>query len=63
MQLTQSTFSNLLLIKSIRRHNAMEVREELFRLRMSTTEYNDYMREFIDLWIAWIQLLGGIEDE
>ena len=67
LQLNQQVNYQLLMqqfkAKYIRRHNAMEVREELFRLRMSTTEYNDYMREFIDLWIAWIQLLGGIEDE
>ena len=50
--------------KYIRRRNATEVRDALFRFRMlSTTEYNDYEREFIDLWIAWIQLLGGTEDE
>ena len=42
----------------------MEVREELFRLRMSSTmEYIDYEREFIDLWTTWIRLRGGTEDE
>mgnify|MGYP002775680083 FL=1 len=50
--------------KYIRRRNATEVREELFRLRMSsTTEYNDYEREIIDLWSTWIRLRGGTEDE
>ena len=50
--------------KYIRRRNATEVREELFRLRMSsTTEYNDYDREFSDLWSTWIRLRGGTEDE
>ena len=50
--------------KYIRRRNATEVREELFRLRMSsTTEYNDYEREIIDLWSTWIRLCGGTEDE
>ena len=44
--------------------NAMKVREELFRLRMSsTTEYTGYEREFIDLWTMWIRLRGGTEDE
>ena len=29
----------------------------------STIEYNDYEREFIDLWTTWIRLCGGTEDE
>ena len=42
----------------------VEVREELFLLRMSSTmEYIDYEREFIDLWTTWIRLRGGTEDE
>ena len=42
----------------------MEVREELFRLRTSSTmEYTDYEREFIDCWTTWIWLRGGMEDE
>ena len=50
--------------KYIRRRDATEVREALFRLRMSSTmEYNDYEREFIDLWATWIRLRGGTEDE
>ena len=33
------------------------LREELFRLQMSSTmEYTDYEREFIDLWTTWIRL-------
>ena len=42
----------------------MEVREELFRLRTSSTmEYTDYETEFIDLCTTWIQLRVGTEDE
>ena len=42
----------------------MEVGEELFHLRMSSTmEYIDYEREFIDQWTKWIPLRGGTEDD
>ena len=48
----------------IRRRNAMDVREELFALRMSTTmEYSEYERVFKELWSTWIRRRGGIEDE
>ena len=52
----ESLLPNLLLVKQfkakyIRCRNVMEVQEELFRLRMSSTmEYTYYEREFIDIW-------------
>ena len=50
--------------KYIRRRSAMEVREELFALRMTTSmEYSEYERVFKELWSTWIRLRGGVEDE
>ena len=50
--------------KYIRRPDATEVREELFLLRMSTSmEYVRYEKDFMELWLTWIRLRRGMEDE
>ena len=48
--------------KYIRRRNATEVREELFRLRMSSTKYIEYERDFINIWTMSIRLCSRTVD-